>query len=234
MVHLFFKYLLVLAVMFHVNHFLGQTDSVSDPTASRRFFPSQYGDDKWKFLGAVDQRHSAHKGRDLSFIGLRLGAKYKGVHRFGLGYYELNPRNFIKNSPVEGFQLNDSAGLAFRAQYLSLFYERVIFRSPRWEFSLPFEIARGQLSGNMFHGKTLVGEIEPTPFNAFGATFQTKFYLVKWFAVRVSIGYRQLFNVPAEISQIFSHTTYSYGAQISLVDAYEAIFKRKKTDVKEK
>ncbi len=215
--------------MFHVNHFFGQTDSLSETSKTRRFYPSQHGDDKWKFLGAVDQRHSAHKGTDLSFIGLRLGAKYKGVHRFGLGYYELNPRNFIKNSPVEGFQLNDSAGLVFRAQYMSLFYERVIFRSPRWEFSLPFEVVGGKLSGKMFHGKNLVGEITPTPFNALGATFQTKFYLVKWFAVRVSLGYRQLFNVAPEIRQIFSHTTYSYGAQISLVDAYEAIFKREKS-----
>jgi hypothetical protein len=72
-----------------------------------------------------------------------------------------------------------------------------------------------------------VGEINRTPFNAFGATFQAKFYLVKWFAVRISIGYRQIFNVSPEIRQIFSHTTYSYGAQISLVEAYEAIFKRK-------
>jgi hypothetical protein len=226
-VHLVFKYLLVLAVMFHVNHFLGQVDSVSAPSKTSRFFPSQYGDDNWKFLGAVDQRHSAHKGTDLSFIGIRLGAKYKGVHRFGLGYYELNHRNFIKNSPVEGFTLNDSAGLAFRANYASLFYERVVFRSPQWEFSLPIELAVGQLAGKMFHGQTLVGEINRTPFNAFGATFQTKFYLVKWFAVRISIGYRQIFNVSPEIRQIFSHTTYSYGAQISLVEAYEAIFKRK-------
>jgi hypothetical protein len=226
-VHLVFKYLLVLAVMFHVNHFLGQVDSVSAPSKISRFFPSQYGDDNWKFLGALDQRHSAHKGTDLSFIGIRLGAKYKGVHRFGLGYYELNHRNFIKNSPVEGFTLNDSAGLAFRANYASLFYERVVFRSPQWEFSLPIELAVGQLAGKMFHGQTLVGEINRTPFNAFGATFQTKFYLVKWFAVRISIGYRQIFNVSPEIRQIFSHTTYSYGAQISLVEAYEAIFKRK-------
>lgn len=226
--HLLYKYLLVLSVMFHVNHFLGQTDSVPETNATRRFYPSEYGDDRWKFLGAVDQRHSAHKGTDLSFIGLRLGTKYKGVHRFGLGYYQLNTGNFIKNSPIEGFTLNDSAGLAFRANYVSLFYERVIFRSPRWEFSLPFEFASGQLAGNMYHGNTFVGDIPLTPFNALGATFQTKFYLVKWFAVRVSIGHRQLFNISPDLRQIFSHTTYSYGAQISLVDAYEAIFKRKK------
>ena len=61
-------------------------------TSTFIFFPKTYGEKKWKVLVGLDARRSFFQGQKVKIDGLRIGAQFRGVHRFGLGTYSLSQK----------------------------------------------------------------------------------------------------------------------------------------------
>ncbi|MEO9533573.1 MAG: hypothetical protein ABJG68_01135 [Crocinitomicaceae bacterium] len=190
-------------------------------------FPKQHGEKNWKFLLSLDARRSYFDGTKVKINGLRIGTEYKGVHRFGLGFYWLNKNAVFQDItvPVADQDL-DSKEVRFNLGYTSLFYERVFLKTRYWEVDFPVHLAGGRVEG--FY-KDTIGAFKPfteRPFSALIPSTQVKFYPLEWLAIRGSLGYRILFNTGSEVKRTFRTAFYGYGLSVNVLGMYRAVFKK--------
>jgi hypothetical protein len=199
-----------------------------DTSFNRKFFPRYYGDKNWKFLLGLDARRSFFRGAPVKINGLRTGLEYKGVHRFGLGFYGLSKQVVFTGIHVDNPAATDTSRVLFNVGFASLFYERVLFKSPKWEFAIPAEFSGGTISGSFEDTSGVFLPLVESPFSALSLGFQAKYYVFSWLAPNVSVGYRLTFNTSHEVQGAFNRPYYSFGVQIILGELYRAVFKRKK------
>lgn len=74
--------ILTLMLTFLVRSSYSIQESAKDSSETRTYFPQYYGDKNWRFLLGFDAKRSFYAGYPVKFNGLRIGAEYKGVHRF--------------------------------------------------------------------------------------------------------------------------------------------------------
>ena len=193
------RLLLILFCLLSVFYGYSNDYSTTDTTERKvEWFPHSYGDKTWKLLLGFDARRSFLKDKPVKINGLRIGAKFRGVHRFGVGFYGLARDLVFQDLPVDEIDATDSSRVIFGLTYASLFYERVFYRNPKWEFSLPFLLSGGTLTGRYEDTAGVFRQNISETFSALSGGVQAKYYFFPWLAGRVSIGYRILFNTSPE------------------------------------
>lgn len=197
-----------------------QTDST---TKKIELFPKEYGDKKWKFLLGLDARRSYFNGAPVKINGVKIGAEFRGVHRFGIGIYWLKKNAVFMDVPLEQEDALHPTEVRFDLSYSSLFYERIFLKTRWWEIAFPIHLAGGSVSA--YYRDTL-SAIQPwfkKPFSALLFSTQVKFFPLPWMALRVSGGYRITFNTEEEIKDAFNTPFYGFGLSINVVDLYHSI-----------
>jgi len=200
-----------------------QEDSLVKNRNHHVFLPPDLGPKKWKPVIGLDARRSFFRGRPVKINGLRLGVQYKGVHRFGIGFYGLDRNVVFTDVRVDQPGATDTSRVVFNAGFGSLFYERVIYKTHKWEFSLPTEFLFGNITG---YYEDSLGKFLPlpeVPFSGLAAGLQAKYNILTWLAPRVSIGYRVLFNTTPEVRSSFNRAYYSFGLSIMIGELYQAV-----------
>ena len=219
-------YCLILLFSFHS---YSQTSDNDSSKTKLELFPKEHGDKKWKFLLSLDARRSYFDGTKVKINGLRIGTEYKGVHRFGLGFYWLNKNAVFHDItvPVPDQDL-ESKEVRFNLGYTSLFYERVFLKTRYWEVDFPIHLAGGRVEG--FYKDTIGAfkRFTERPFSALIPSTQVKFYPLEWLAIRGSLGYRILFNKGSEVYITFRTAFYGYGLSVNVLGLYRAVFKKEK------
>lgn len=228
--HYFYSVRTLLFIILLTCLFLRGTSSYSqelDSSAHKiEWFPKSYGEKQWKFLLGFDARRSFLKTRPVKINGLRIGLKYRGVHRFGLGVYGLSRDLVFTDIPIEAPDATDTSRVLFNLSYASVFYERVFYRTPKWELSLHFLLSGGSLTGRYEDSSGVFRQNIDEPFSAFSAGVQAKYYFLPWLAGRISTGYRFLFNTSPELKTAFNAPYYGFGAQILLSELYRSLFRK--------
>jgi hypothetical protein len=202
-------------------------ETVEDTTKKITLFPKSFGDKKWKFLIGLDARRSFFSSIPVKINGLKIGAEYKGVHRFGLGFYWLKKNLVFTDITVNQPDQAVEPEVRFDLGYSSLFYERVFLKTRWLEISFPFHLGGGSINASY---RDTIGAMQflfRKPFSAALLSSQIKFYPWPWIAFRVSGGYRITFNADKEVKQAFNQPFYGFGLSINIVGLYYAIFKRK-------
>lgn len=212
--------------------FEGEAKTVFDePDSTQRLlFPQSYGEKKWKVLFGLDARRSYFNDQKVKINGLRIGAQYKGVHRFGLGFYALSQTIIIKNSMVDMPDAPELTTLRISLGFSTLFYERVLFKVPKWEVSLPLYIGTGKIRSEYLNNLENYKSLSKTPYSLIGLGVSGKYYLLPWLAPRVTVGHRFTYNTNADIRKAFNKPFYAIGLSISLGELYRSIFKKMEKD----
>lgn len=208
-----------------------QSDS-TEVSSKIKLFPSQYGTKKWKFVIGLDARRSFLSGLPVKLNGLKIGAEYKGVHRFGIGLYWLNRNAVFTDIIVDEPDASTDPEVHFNLGYTSLFYERVFLKTRWWEIALPIHLGGGSIRGNYRDTANTLRPLVDKSFSALAFSNQIKFYPLTWLAIRVSGGYRLTFNTTSEIKQAFNRPFYGFGLSINVVELYKKIFKGNKKNEK--
>lgn len=195
-------------------------------STERVFFPKCYGEKKWKVLVGLDARRSYFNDQKVKINGLRIGAQYKGVHRFGFGFYELRGSIFIKNSVVDQPDAINPTDLRVSVDFSTLFYERVLYKVPKWEVSLPIYLGSGKIRSEYINNLGNYKNLSKTPFSVLGIGISAKYYILTWLAPRVTFGHRLTYNTNADIRKAFNKPFYAFGISISLGELYKSVFKK--------
>lgn len=221
----------ILMIWLFLSLFCYSQEDNTDSTITKKkieFFPKRYGDKNWKILFGFDARRSFFEGTKVKINGIKVGAELWGVHRFGNGFYWLQ-KNVVFHETLLDHPDQDfiDPEIHFSLGYTSIFYERVFIKSKWWDISFPLHLAAGSITGT--YRDTLGGfpQFVSRPFSALIPAFQVKFYPLSWLAVRVSGGYKLVFNTQPEVKKAFRTVYYGYGISINPVELYRTIFKKK-------
>lgn len=187
---------------------------------------NEYLGKKWKFLIGFDANRSFFAGRNVKINGLRIGAKYKDVHRFGLGISGIARSVIFKDISVNEEDATDTSWVKFDAGYASLFYEYAFYRTKRWELIVPSYLGAGNVTAAYSDTAGLYQPFGNLPFAAFGTGLGVQFKIFRWFGVKTGVGYRFVYNAEEEIKEAFRGPYYKYGISIFFGELYKMVFKR--------
>lgn len=212
-----------------IKPFYGECYSLNfKDSTERKLFPKSYGEKKWKVVFGLDARRSYFKDQKVKINGLRIGAQYKGVHRFGFGFYAIGESFIIQNINVDQADAINPTTIRVNVGFSTLFYERVFYKIPKWEVALPIYLGSGQLKTEYINNLGNYKPLSKTPFSVLGLGIGVKYYIFRWLAPRVMVGHRFTYNTVPEIRTAFNKPFYTFGLSISLGELYKSIFKKEK------
>ena len=223
-----FKVILLFIILscFSLN---GMTFSINyKDSTTHKIFPKSYGKKKWKVLVGLNARRSYFNNQKVKINGLRLGAQYKGVHRFGFGFYALSESIIINSVNVDAVDAANPTNLRVSVGFSTLFYERVFYKVPKWEVALPIYLGSGKLRTEYINNLGNYKPLDKTSFSVLGLGIGVKYYIFTWLAPRVMFGYRFTYNTVPEIRNAFNTPFYTIGLSISIGELYKSIFKNEK------
>ncbi len=196
----------------------------TEDSSKVELFPKKYGDKKWKLVLGLDARRSFYQSQKVKINGLRIGAQFNGVHRFGFGFYALSEKLLFKTISVDEPNAFQPSKVLVDVNFNTIFYERVFLKTKKWEISLPLYLGGGKFKTQYLNTFGNYEQLGKTNFSTLGLSTQVKYYILPWLAPRVSFGYRQVFNTQKEISSALSRPFYAFGLSISLGELYRSIF----------
>lgn len=204
---------------------LSFSSSNQNDTSKVQLFPKFVGKKKWKLLVGLDARRSFFESQKVKINGIRLGGQFKGVHRFGFGFYSLSKELEFTGLDINKADAQLPSKILVDVNYNSLFYERVFLKTKRWEISFPLHLGGGLLKRQYLNNLGNYKQWDKRKFSVLSSGVQVKFYILSWLAPRVSFGYRHTFNTLPEISNAFNKPFYAFGLSISLGELVRSIIK---------
>lgn len=226
-------YLVLLVFLSSFNSYT-QSDTITAPVKKVQLFPKEHGDKKWKFLFGFDARRSFLRGNKIKINGLKIGAEFRGVHRFGLGFYWLNRNSVFTDIAVYEPDAFQPPEVHIDLSYTSIFYERVFLKTRWWEIAFPIHLGAGSIRGEYRDSLSALKPLLRQPFSALLVSTQVKFYPLTWLAIRVSGGYRFNYNTSTLIKEAFNRPFYGFGVSVNIVGLYKAIFPGKEIRLQKK
>lgn len=191
-------------------------------------FPKEYGQKKWKPVIGFDAYRSFYSGTPVKFNGLRFGVEYKGVHRFGFGFYGLKKDLIFTGLDVDYPLATDTSLVKFQLNYAAFFYERVFYKTPKWEISIPLYLGAGGLDGFVEGSDGVYYRYLARSFSLLNLGVNGKYYILPWLAPRVGTGFRFTFNTEKTLRKAFNGPYYTFGLSILVGELYHSIFKKRK------
>lgn len=154
----------------------------------------------------LDARTTFVGGQSSRLGGLRLGAEYRRVHRFGIGIYGLN--NQLGRETLSTIDANVDSAL-FSFNYLSLYYERVLFFHPKWEWSAAVHAGSGDIKVSYsLEGEEDFQELEPISVRPLELSTSGYYHISWWLSVGTGVGYRYMRKAPDEVKSIYNSSIY--------------------------
>jgi hypothetical protein len=193
--------------------------------AKRAIFPSVYGEKKWRPVVSFDAFRSFYSGAPVKFNGMRFGVEYRGVHRFGFGFYGLKRDLVFTDLHVESPFTTDTSLVKFKLNYATFFYERVFFKTPKWEVSIPLYLGGGGLDGFVETGNGTYYKYLASSFSLLKTGIGLKYFILPWLAPRIGGGYRLTFNTEKSLRKAFNGPYYAFGLSIMIGELYRSVFK---------
>ena len=202
--------------------FAGEFASAQNPFKKHAEIFSSSLKVKPKFFGGFDSRHSFISKRQVNIGGLRMGLNYNDRVRFSFGLYFLETAFYRTQLMSSGDTLTAKLGFA----YFAMACEYVLFKTKRWEISVPFYTGLGATS--------LVGldSLTQGPILPLEMSVNAVYKIFPWLGIGWGVGYRYMFINNRKVPENFNNPIYILGIRLYFGELYRAIFKKKKTDLK--
>ena len=146
---------------------------------------------KVKLLFAFDARRSFVLDKNTKFNGLKLGIRVGDDYQIGMGFYGMQ-EPLLHPLALDKKQFPNSLDtLRFNFNYTTFFYERIWYKTKRWELNTPLHFGIGSLQVDYLtdtipRAKTILKGAAFTTELSFTAQYK----VLRWFAVGTGVGYR--------------------------------------------
>lgn len=154
--------------------------------------------------------------------GFRLGFEMNRVNRFGIGYYSFS--NGVQTESLNEISSNIiSADL--KLNYASIYYERVLIFTKKYEWSSTIHLGAGNVSGSYTYSNGSIGNYdEPVQLTELSTTLYR--HLTYFMSVGAGIGYRQTRNAPAELLPIYNAPVFLVKFRLQPIKAVRGIWNK--------
>ncbi len=179
--------------------------------------------DKYKFVGTFDMRNSVVIGHKVKFNGVKIGIG-NSKHRFGIGIYGLREPVVTYDRRVDSVDATDTNRYNFG--FLSFFYERILYRSKRWEFSAPVHLNLGSLKGEYLSTGRKFKKYLDEPASSITLSVKSHFKVFRWIGLHGGFGYNVMLNRDKPTRKALNAPFYSFGIKIFLAEAWKLTFNK--------
>lgn len=180
---------------------------------------------KWKFDFVLDARQTLVSNTRVRLAGLRLGLEHRRVHRFGVGLYNLGDGVRVNSLTTVDPRINDAT---LSLSYLSLFYERVLFFSRKWEWSVTGHTGAGEITGNYsLDGKEYTFRQRVNPLEISSILY---FNLTYFVSIGAGVGYRSMRFTPEEIRPLYNAPVGILRVRVKLLKMTKGFFSKEVRD----
>jgi hypothetical protein len=148
----------------------------------------------------LDGRRTLISDQGARLGGLRIGIEMNRVNRFGFGFY-----SFSKGVQTESLNEISSNIVSAKLElnYTSIYYERVLLFTKKYEWSSTLHFGVGNVSGSYTYQNGSVGNYyEPLQLTEISTTLFR--HLTYFMSIGAGIGYRQTRNVTEELLPIYN------------------------------
>ena len=170
----------------------------------------------------LDGRGTLVSDQGARLGGFRLGFEMNRVNRFGIGYYSFS--NGIQTKSLNEISLNIvSADLELN--YTSIYYERVLLFTKKYEWSSTIHFGVGNVSGSYTYANGSVGNYEePLQLTEISTTLYR--HLTYFMSIGGGIGYRQTRNAPNELLSIYNAPVFLVKLRLQPIKAVRGIWNK--------
>jgi hypothetical protein len=157
---------------------------------------------KRKLDFVFDARQTLVSTKVTRLLGIRVGLEYRRVHRFGVGLYNIGEGVQLDslrevNASIETAVLN--------LTYASIFYERVLFFNPKWEWSVTVHQGKGFIAGKyLISGDSSWQNFPIRRVLPFEISTTGYYNLTWWCSIGAGVGYRYMRSTPAELRPVYN------------------------------
>lgn len=157
---------------------------------------------KQKLDFVIDARQTLISSQTARLGGLRLGVEYRRVHRFGFGVYGLGDGVNLKSLSEVDTTISQAV---MNLSYVSLYYERVLYFHPKWEWSATVHMGKGKIEGSYRRSSSDVWyTLQPREVKPFEISTTGYYHLTWWCSLGVGVGYRYMRSTPAEVRPVYN------------------------------
>lgn len=182
---------------------------------------------KYKFNFFFDGRKSFISGNPVSIGGVRLGIQHVQKWRIGIGLYGLNTtilRNVIIN---QGTSAEKAVEAKLEFGYLSFYYERILYKSNKWEISIPVQLGAGDAKLTYLDSSRVVA-INKRSVSLIEPSVMAEYRFLKWAGVGVGLGLRKMLVKSEVLEDNFNAPIYLIKLKIHFGDLYKGWRGRRK------
>lgn len=163
-----------------------------------------------RFTFNFDAHNSFFDRKSVKVAGFAFGVRHKRVHTLGAGLYFLNNRIFDETFDYDIAEQK----IQYEYGYATLFYERTLYLSRRWEWAAKVQWGGGNATVyyNPF-GRNTRKVLDQIRFDVLDLSSSVTYNVFYWLGIGTGIGYRKFYNAPDDISVSFSSPTYVFKVQ---------------------
>jgi hypothetical protein len=179
---------------------------------------------RWRPELIFDGRRTFVGGNASRLGGLRVGMEHKRVHRMGVALYGLDNAIVSTNFILEG---EDVEYATYQFSYLTLFYERVLWFHPKWEWSAAVHLGTGQIDTQykLLHEDEF-RTLTPITVKPFELSTSGYYNITWWLSAGGGMGYRYMRRTPPEVKSTYNGLIYIVKVKVKFGKLVKSIFNR--------
>lgn len=206
---------------------LAQTDSLKTiPSDTIRQDP-WLNPKKISIQAGFDSRNSFFAGRGVRLFGIRAGIQHYYKFRTGLGIYGFREPVYMRDVRIDKPDASAEQISQFNLSFLALYFDKIIYKTRRWELSAPIYLGAGTLNAYYKDTSNIFVPWHELPFTSLEFTAEGSYRPIRWFSIGVGVGYRWIFRGEAELKRAFNSPIYAFRFSILFGELYRMIFKEK-------
>ena len=185
--------------------------------------PVEKKDNKLKFVFNFDNRNSFVIGHQVKFSGIKLGLGNR-KHRFGIGLHNTRKPVMRIDDRVDDLDATDTT--LFSYSYSSLYYERILLQTKRWELTTPFHLNFGDLRASYIDTAGNGVQFFSKKVNSFTFSFKAHYKIWRWFGVGAGFGYNLMLQGDSKVRNALNAPFYSYGIKLFIGEIWKLTFNK--------
>jgi hypothetical protein len=174
---------------------------------------------------SIDARRTLFQKRWVAVMGLKGGVQYKRIHRLGIGVYFLNTRVFDDDF---NFDI-DADEVEYEFRYSTLYYERVLYFSRKWEIGANLHFGGGTVRvfyQNPENPNDRI-ELDPVEFSTTELALYADYNFLYWLTGGVGFGYRGVFGAGKDIRNEFTSPIFVVNLQLKVFKLARSFYDEK-------
>lgn len=188
---------------------------------------------KPKLVFKFDNRYSFVSNNSARIRGLKLGIDFGDKVRFGAGWHSLES-SVVGEYPVDSMGIIiDTVPSFLRMSYVGFFAEYVLYRTKKWEFSIPVQFGLGNsrydIGGlsKMFPFMNKDQQLLKKTVLIYETNIEGHYKIIPYVGVGAGMGYRLMLINNNLISENFNSPIFIFKLKIFLGEIYRGVFRKK-------